>query len=344
MDVKFNNLNYLHLLWMVLLLLAITIYGFIRKRRALERFASAHLLDQLMPNVSIKRQWIKSSLVLTAMVALIMGMVDPRWGKHYEDVQRRGIDILFVLDVSKSMLAEDIAPNRLERAKQYIKDVLDVLYTDRVGLITFAGKAVNKCPLTINYGSFRMILDEVGTHSAPLGGTLIGDAIRLAADSFLDKIKKYKVIIVITDGEDHESYPVDAAKTAYEEKGIKIYTIGLGDSTQGARIPVDKDGKRLYAKYDDQEIWSKMDRKILDEIAVAGGGASIPIGTKTFDMGQYYLEKIATADQREYESKRIERYNVQYQWFAGLALILLLIETWMTDRKPVSPINRVQKG
>lgn len=234
MDVRFENLNYLHLLWVVALLVLVVLYGFSRKRRALERFASAHLLPHLVPHLSVSRRRAKAALLLSAMVLLVLGMTDPRWGVHFEDVQRRGIDIMFVLDVSRSMLAADIAPNRLGRAKQYIGDTLEVLGGDRVGLVTFAGNAVLTCPLTVNYGSFRMALDEVSTRSSTRGGSLLGDAIRMAAESFVDKIKEHKVIIVLSDGEDQESYPVEAAKKAHDDLGIKVFTVGLGDSKEGA--------------------------------------------------------------------------------------------------------------
>jgi len=337
MDIKINNLNYLHLSWVVLALLVVVIYGFARKRQALERFASANLLGYLTPRTSLARQWIKAVLLLLAMVALVFGAIDLRWGIYWDQVPRRGIDIIFALDVSRSMMAEDLKPNRLERAKQYINDMLEAVVGDRVGLVTFAGNAVMKCPLTINFGSFHMVLDEVGIRSSSRGGSLIGDAVRIAADSFVDQVKKYKAVIVITDGEDHESYPVEAAQKAFEEKGIRIYTIGLGDAGEGARIPTEKDGAKIYVQHDGQEVWSKMDEKTLLKMAEVGGGAYIPAGTKNIDLAQIYREKIAAVEQREFEAASIRRYKVKFQWFAGLALVLLIMETWMTDRRSAVP-------
>lgn len=333
-DVKFNNLGYLHLFWLVLAMLGVVAYGFARKRQAMRRLATPNLLGILVDQVSRKRQWVKAGLVLTALAALVPAISDPRWGVYYEDLPRRGIDIIFVLDVSRSMLANDLPPSRLERAKQSIGDVLDAAVGDRVGLVTFAGTAVLKCPLTVNYGAFRMLLDEVGVRSSPRGGTLIGDAVRLATKSFVDPMKKHKAIVVLTDGEDHESYPVKAAEEAYTEGGIQVFTVGLGDEGEGARVPAKEAEAGVFVQYDGREVWSKMNPALLREMAMKGGGAYIPAGTKSIDLGQVlYEERIAKADQREFETSRIEQRKVQFQWFAGLALLLLLIETFMSDRK-----------
>jgi Ca-activated chloride channel family protein len=335
MDIRFENLTYLHLLWAVPLLFGLAVFGFARKRQAQERFATPNLVGYLASCASLPRQWVKTILLLTAAVFLVLGVIDPRWGRYYENIPRRGIDIMIVLDVSRSMLAQDLAPNRLERAKQYIRDMIDVAGGDRVGLVTFAGKPVLKCPLTVNYGAFRLTLDELDVKSAPRGGSLIGDGVRLAADSYVDEIKEHKAIVVITDGEDQESYPVEAAREAFKDKGIRVYTVGLGDEVEGARVPDKSGAPGLYMKYDGQEVWSKMKPQTLKEMAVAGGGAYIPAGTKTVDMGGLlYEERIAQQEQREFEASRVERYKVQYQWFGSLALLLLLIEMLISDRRP----------
>ena len=333
MDIQFDNRIAIHLFWAIPLVVLVYAYGFYRKQQALGRFATANLVGHLTTAVSFGRQRIKAALVTLSLAGVVMALTGPRWGVHFEDVQRRGIDIIFCLDVSRSMLAEDVAPNRLERAKQYIRDTVEQLGGDRVGLVSFAGGGVVKCPLTIDYGTFRMVLGDAGIRSSARGGTLIGDAVRLAADSFADTVKKYKAIIVITDGEDQESYPVEAATTAYSEKGIRIYTIGIGNLDEGSRIPITRDGQRVYLQHDGQEVWSKLDTKTLEQMALAGGGAYIPAGTSQVDMAQIYEQKIATSELREFEASRIKRYDVQYQWFAGLALLLLMIESLMSERK-----------
>lgn len=309
MDIQFNHLGYLHLLWVIVALLALFVYAMARRRRALMRFAEANVLGQLLPAGLPARRWVKAVVLLFALVAVVFAIVDPRWGVYWEEVPTHGIDVMFVLDVSRSMLADDITPSRLERAKQNIRDVLDVLGGDRCGLVTFAGVAGLRCPLTTNYSSFIMALDEVEPGGAARGGSLLGDAVRMAADSFVDKIKEYKAIIVLSDGEDQGSFPVEAAHKVYEERGIRVFTVGLGDSSQGARIPVMKDGQKLYLQYEGQEVWTKMDPSTLQQIALAGSGAFIPAGTSQIDLGQIYRQKIAGTQQREFEGSRVQRYK-----------------------------------
>jgi Ca-activated chloride channel family protein len=332
MGIRFENLSYLHLFWLVIALAGLVWIGFARRRRLLERFATTNLLAHLTSRVVRGRQMAKALLVLVALLSLVIGITDPRWGRYYEDVPRRGVDIIFVLDVSRSMLAQDLAPNRLERAKQYIGDMLEVVVGDRVGLVTFAGKPVLKCPLTVNYNAVRLTLDEVGVRSSPRGGSLIGDGIRLAAESFVDEVKDHKVIVVITDGEDHESYPVQAASDAFKDRGIRVYTVGLGDEAQGAPVPA-KDGRPGQTmRHEGREVWSKMNPQTLREIAVSGGGAHIPAGTANIDMGRLiYEDRIAKAEQREFEVSRVERFHPRFQWFAGIALLLLIIEMIVSE-------------
>lgn len=334
MDVRFENLASLHLLWLVVGLFGVVWYGMARRRAALERFASRSLLTSLMPGGTLRRRWVKSLVVIAAMLLLVLAATDPRWGLYYENLPRRGMDVIFVVDVSRSMLARDLRPNRLERAKQYIRDMLDTMAGDRVGLIAFAGAPSLKCPLTINYSAFRMSLDEVTVKASPRGGTLLGDAIRTACDSFVDKIKDHKAIVVITDGEDQESYPVEAAKQAYSEMGIRVYTVGLGDDNEGARVPAKDSHAGVYMQYQGQEVWSKMNPQTLKEVALAGGGAYVPVGTKDIDLGQVlYEERIAQMARREFETSRVERHQVQFQWFAGAALLLLFVEMAIAEVK-----------
>lgn len=333
MDFKFDHIEYLHLLWGVLLLAGVYVYGFSRKARALRVFATANLLGQLMPTVSPARQRLKAGLVLGAMALLVVAATGPRWGKDIVDLQRRGIDLMVCLDVSRSMLAEDIAPNRLERAKLEIGDMLREMHGDRVGLVTFAGDAALTCPLTINYGAYRMSLEEVSTRSTGRGGTHIGDAVRVAVRSFTDKVKGHKAILVITDGEDQNSFPVKAAQEAYDH-GIRVFTVGFGDQTQGARIPITVNGQKQFLQYQGQEVWSRMDPQTLQEMAVEGGGTYFGVGTREADFAGEVYDRIRNkVEAREFESSRRELYRARFHWFAGAALILLLLETLITDRK-----------
>lgn len=334
MQLQLDNLQYLHLLWLVPALTALCLWGFAQKDRALRVFASANLVGTLIPHVSRGRQVIKAALAIVALVCVILAMVGPRWGFYWEDVQAKGRDLMICLDVSRSMLAQDVKPDRLERAKQDIRDLIAALPGDRVGLIVFAGKPVLKCPLTIDYGFYRLVLDDVSVTSAPLGGTNIGDAIRMAQESFDDHIKNYKDIILISDGEDQETYPIDAAEKAYRDHGIRIFTVGLGDATEGSRIPVNSSSSGQFVEHEGRQVWSKMNPQCLQQVALAAGGAYVPAGTQSIELDRIYREKIATAEKREYEARKIQRFYSRYQIFAGLALLLLVVETLTSERRP----------
>lgn len=333
MDIRFNHLESLHWLWLVAVLAACMAAGLRLKRRDLRRFASAGLLRRLMPGVSPARPYIRAALLVAALLLLVAGSLDPRWGISFRQVHQRGVDIVVVLDVSRSMLAEDVRPNRLDRARQYVGDLVDQLGGDRIALVTFAGSASLKCPLTVDYGAFRQVLAGVSPEAAPRGGSLLGDAIRLASEAFTDEIPDHKVVVVFTDGEDHGSYPLEAARRLAEQRSVPIYTVGIGDPAEGARIPVVVEGQRVYLTYEGQEVWSKMDPTVLRDVALASGGAFVPVGTGTVDMARVYEERIEPVATREFETASVLRHHAQYQWFAGLALALLLAETLMSDRR-----------
>jgi Ca-activated chloride channel family protein len=329
-DVSFDHPILLNLLWIVPLLGLLYWWGFARKRRALERFATINLIGTLMPAVSLARQRAKAVLVLIAAALIAMAMTGPRWGTREVEVQRRGVDIMFVLDVSNSMLAEDVVPNRLERAKLDVKDMLEVLPGDRVGLVTFAGESSRTCPLTINYSAFRTALDAVDTRSAPRGGTNIGDAIRMAADSFTDAVKGHKAILVISDGEEtDDSYAVEAAQNAFEEEGIHVFCVGVGDPVEGGRIPVVRGGHRTYLKFQNQEVWTKLHPGLLQDMAAVADGGYFA-NTDFQEIYEVIADKVQS---RAFETERKEIGYARFHWFAGLALVLLVIETLMTDRK-----------
>jgi len=325
------------------------VYQFARKRQALARFASANLFEHLMPTVSPSRQVIKAGLTVSALLCIAGAALGPRWGVAEKKVRLTGIDIMIVLDVSRSMLAEEAGERRLDRAKQDIRDLLATLDGDQVGLITFAGKPVLKCALTPDYGFYRLVLDEVGPHSAPLGGTLIGDAIRTAVEHFDDRAKKHKVILVITDGEDHTSYPVEAARDAFEQRGIRVCTIGIGNPVEGQRIPIEQDGRITYLQYKGQDVRSKMDPQLLREIAAVGGGVHVDAGLKSIELDKIYQDIIAKMDkqEREYEATKIDRGQAWHWLFALTGLLLLIAEALVPERvsraAASSTIDRVRR-
>lgn len=333
-NLEFDDLRWLNLLWVVFLIAAAGVYGFWQRRRALRVFASANLIARLTTPVGWARPLARLALVVLSLTALVAAIIGPRWGEREQTVVRRGIDVMILLDVSRSMLARDIAPNRLERAKISIRDdLLPALGGDRIGLIAFAGAASLKCPLSHDYGFFRLALQDVSTTSCPRGGTLIGDAIRKAAEAFDDSLDTHKVILLITDGEDHESYPLEAAVNLWNDLEVPVVAVALGDEREGARIPVETDRGEEYLTYRDKVVWSRADFDELRRIAaVSELNAFVPVGTRNFDLGEIYRKTIVPAIeyQEQAETERVPLPS-RYHAFATAALILLLMASFMRD-------------
>ncbi|MCP4681144.1 MAG: VWA domain-containing protein [Desulfobacterales bacterium] len=336
MDViKLQNIEMLYILWAIPVLMALYAYARHKRKKALGLFIDAGILDRINISVShTKRLW-KGILVLLAFVFTITGMTRPGWNPQAETIERSGRDVVFLLDVSKSMLAEDLVPNRLERAKLAITDCIERLRGDRIALVVFAGTAAVKCPLTLDYGFFRLMLQDISTDSIARGGTMIGDALRKVVNQvFDDQEKEFKDIILITDGEDHDSFPVEAAEKA-GERGIRVIAIGLGDENEGRRIPVsDKNGNITFLKYKGGEIWSRLDADTLRKMVNATpGGKYLNVSTGTIDLGNVYMKLIVTAEKKKLESETIKRYEEKFQIFLAIAFILLCIETLINERR-----------
>jgi Ca-activated chloride channel family protein len=326
---RFAALAYAHLLWLLPALLALYIYAFTRKRQALAEFLDVVLTPRLVPTLSRARQWCKALCLLGAVGCLVLALMQPQWGQEWQEVQRQGRDLMLVLDVSRSMLAEDVVPNRLARAKSDIKDLVQVLQQEgghRLGLVVFAGQANLQCPLTLDYGFFLQQLNQVGPHTVTRGGTLIGDAIRKALSAFGPLANTYRDIILITDGEDHDSFPLEAAKAAAGEQ-VNIYTIGVGDAIKGTRVPVpETTGQRAYVQYQGHEVLSRMQSDLLLEMARLTGGAYVPAGTRAIELDRIYTEKIAPKARRQTAMTKRERFIHRYQWFVLAGVLLLGID------------------
>ncbi len=314
-------------LWLLPVIAGLLVYAHRRRTMAASQFADPAMVARLMPALRGPRPWIKGTLLLLGVGLLVVAGARPRFGVYFEKVSQRGADVFVLLDVSRSMTAQDVAPSRLERAKSDIRDLLDRLVGDRVGLIVFAGKPMVRVPLTADHGFFLSALEEVDTRSAPRGGTLIGDAIRRCLEVMPVDRSRDQAMVLITDGEDHDSYPLDAA-TAAAERGVKIFTVGLGDTREGARIPMhDQSGQLRYLKdKENKEHWSKLDERPLKEIALATQGAYIPAGTRAYDLGQVYNDHLANLSRGEYQAEKRKRYAEQFQLFVCLGVALLLLE------------------
>ena len=311
-----------------------------RRDSLLKKIATPRLLTRLTTNGSNGRRKFRVAMLIAVACLLCLSALDPRWGTRYKEVEQQGIDTFFVLDVSRSMLAQDVRPNRLTRATTAIEDVLDVMGSDRAGLITVAGDAALTVPLTLDYGSLRLALDDISPRSVNRGGTMIGDGIRLATLSFTDDVQDHKAIVVLTDGEDMGSFPVEAAAAA-TELGILIYTVGIGDANTGSRIPTTTYGQPTYIVHEGKEVWSIMNPDELTNVANAGGGVFIPAGTANLDLASIYAKRIATDSGRSFDSVKLEQYIPRFQWFAIPAFIILLGDSWMSLRSRSTHPSRV---
>ncbi len=330
--------RWLAALWAVPVAGLLVSYALYRRTVLLRRLADARLLPALAASVSRGRAAAKSILLLGALGAIIFGLARPQWDAQPHEVRRLGRDVCFVIDVSRSMLAEDLAPNRLERTKIWMRDVLSAVKGDRVAIVAFAGSAVVKCPLTHDYGFARMALDDLSPDSVHRGGTLIGDAVRLAQREVFDTEEaSYKDIILITDGEDMESFPVEAAKAA-GDAGIRIIAIGIGDENVGARIPMtDEFGRKTFVMHDGKPVMSRLDARTLREMALASrDGQYLNVATGTIELDQVYEHLIQQARQREMASADVVRYEEKFQMFLGLGLGLLVMEGLISGRKRTS--------
>jgi Ca-activated chloride channel family protein len=333
-DIRLYNIDMLYLLWTLPFLFGLFLYSSNRRKQVLKQFIGESFQQKLVSVNPVRRRW-KATLILASFFLLIIALARPAWNLQQTTVKRTGRDVVFVLDVSKSMLAEDLAPNRLERAKLAIADVIDSLEGDRVSLVAFAGTAAVKCPLTLDYGFFHMMLENISTTSISRGGTMIGDAIRLVLDQVLDsQEKQFKDIVLITDGEDQESFPLEAAKEA-AAMGVRLFIVGLGDENEGKRIPVtDASGRRTFLQYQGQEVWSSLDADTLRQMAlVTPGGRYLNVATGTIDLGEVYMQLIGSADKKELEEETIEKYEEKFQIFLGIAFLLLSIEMMISGRK-----------
>lgn len=334
MSVQVLNPAVLHGLWAVAALMIVGAVALVRSRRRMARFADAALLRQLAPGASPSRAWLRLALAGLALALLVLALADVRWGVVTMEARRRGLDVVFLLDVSRSMLADDVRPNRLERAKLLISDVVERLPGDRVALIGFAGDATLACPLTLNHDAFRMALDELGPRDAGRGGSLLGDAIRAAGECFTDPNPEGKLIVIISDGEDHGSEPLDAAAVVRRERGARVFTVGLGDEKDGSRIPIREGNRTAYITDGGKEVITRMDAKALAAMATAGEGAFVPVGTTTGDAGPILQRLLLDSERRAVEGTQVRRHIPRYQWFAGAALGLLLMECLIGRRRP----------
>ena len=333
MTSAFQHPESLHWLWAVAALGVVAWWGVAARRRGLRRFADHPLVARLAPRLSLFRPAMRAVMSIGGLALLVAALADPRWGVRYVETDQRGMDVVFVMDVSRSMLAGDASPNRLDRARLFVEDAVDAMAGDRVGLVDFAGDATMRSPLTLNYDAFKTALSELSPRDALRGGSMLGDAIREAAEAFPDDEPVGKAIVILTDGEDMDSFPVEAAESAWREHGARVYTIGIGDAGDGARIPTFTNGQRTWVRHDGAEVWSRMDPDLLREVADNGGGVFVEAGTSLVDLGEFFDDWITTIDQRDRGTSTAREMIPRFRWFAVPAFILLLMDSIVSNRR-----------
>ena len=313
----------------LLLLLTFIIYT---RRKAIERYGNREVLSQLMPEAAPCKTVLKYVILLGVLILFIFGAARPQFGSRLREVKREGVEIIIALDVSNSMMAEDIVPNRLERAKQSISKLVDRLVNDRIGLIVFAGDSYVQVPITTDYVSVKLFLESISNEIVPKQGTAIGSAIELGMKSFTPAENSSKAIIVITDGENHEDDAVQSAQMA-AEKGITIHTIGIG-SPEGSPIPIPGPGGQKTFRKDrqDEVVISKLNERMLREIAAAGNGIYIRSTDSRIGLNTLF-DEINRMEKQEMDAKIYSDFDERFQYLFGAGLILLIIEFFVLERK-----------
>lgn len=317
-------------LWLLLLIpVMLVTYGICRRlrRKRIRKFGDERLVSALTPSWSGAKGWWKMVFFSLAFLCFVLGLARPQIGAKLTQRETKGAEIMICLDVSNSMLAQDYSPDRLSRAKLAISRLVDNLQGDRIGLIVFAGSSFVQLPITTDYVSAKMFLNSINTESVPVQGTAIGDALYTAAKSFSAQSEKSRAIIVITDGENHEDDPVDAA-SQIAETGVKVYTIGVG-SLRGQPIPMDGD---LMKDRDGNIVVTRLDEGTLKQIASAGNGAYVHAGNEEFGLNPI-VEDLRKLEDEKFNSVVFEEYDEQYMYFFAAALLFFILESLIGEKK-----------
>ena len=328
--------NFTPLFFALLAAISFYIWSMKRRRALLERFAERGLIAALAPTASRRRKIFKASLQAFSLALILLAFARPQRGFEWEEVKRSGLDILIAMDVSRSMLAKDMKPNRLERSKYAVKDLVKRLSGDRIGLIAFAGTSFLQCPLTIDYNGFLLALDDLNVGTIPRGGSSLSSAMEEALKAFRGPEKKYKVLILISDGEELEGDAI--ARVAEAEKtGVKIYAVGVG-TKEGDLIPIiGETGQRAYAAdRRGNTVKTALNEELLKRIAISTGGSYVRATQADFGLTLLYDKSISKLEKREIESKMKKRYRERFQLPLAIAIAILFIEPLISDRKMVS--------
>lgn len=341
---RFEHDIFLWALILIPIFVLLRLYILNWEKRATHLFAEKKLMEQLMPNKSTAKRRTKFILFLLAFFFLIIGIANPQIGTKMEEIKREGIDIMVALDVSNSMKAEDIQPNRLEKAKRSMQQLLEQLHGDRIGLIVFAGKAYMQLPITTDYSAARLFLNLIDTDIIPIQGTNIASAINLGIESFDYKKGGSRVMIIISDGENHEPEALESAEAA-RKKGIKVYTVGMG-TPNGAPIPIFRNGQQVGFRQDNQNntIISSLNEEMLMELARVGNGEYFR-ANNSGNAIRMIMNQVQKLEKAEYETNMYTDYEDRFQYFIGMSLLLYLLYFLTGERKSnwISRVNLFEK-
>jgi Ca-activated chloride channel family protein len=324
--------KYLYLLFLLPILVVIFLINLYWKRKKKREFGDLDLLKRLSPSSSVFKPFLKLNVILLAFSALIIGLVNPKMGTKMKTVKREGIDIVFAMDLSKSMLAEDVAPNRLEKSKQIVSQVIKQLGNDRIGIVAYAGSAFPVLPITTDYSVAKMFLQSMNTEMVSSQGTSLDEAIKISGTFFDDKSKTSKLLILISDGEDHSEGALEAAEEA-KKLGMKIITIGIG-TEKGGTIPLRKNGlvESFQRDNNNKVVISKLNQAGLKIIAKTTGGGYVN-GNNTKEVLDYIKNALNNIQKTEFEATEMADFQCQFQWFLGFGFMLLFIDTFFLERK-----------
>ena len=328
----------IRMLWLMAVTLPVLVlflwWAWIKKKALISEFVKSRLLASLTLGVSWKKQNIRSGLLAFVIVLLFIALARPQWGFSWQEATQRGLDIVVAVDTSKSMLASDLTPNRLQRARLAALDLMELAQQDRLGLVAFAGSAFLQCPLTLDNQAFQQSVEILSPDVIPQGGTSISEAIESALTAFDPENNNYKAIIILTDGEDHEQGAVAAARKALD-LGCQVFTVGLG-TPEGELIQiVGKDNQRSFLKDEDgNTVKSRLNETLLQEIAEAGNGSYI-LMRDAATLSALYRTNLEPLPKSELASRLVRQYIERFQWPLGLAILILFAEMFISDQRKV---------
>ncbi|OAB31413.1 Ca-activated chloride channel family protein [Flavobacterium fryxellicola] len=329
---ELDEKKYLYLLFILPLVVVVFLINLYWKRKKQREFGDLEMVKKLSPESSVFKPVLKVAVLLLGLLGLILGLVNPKIGTKMETVKREGIDIVFAMDVSKSMLAEDVAPNRLDKSKQIVSQIINQLGSDRIGIVAYAGSAFPVLPITTDYGVAKMFLQSMNTDMVSSQGTSLDEAIKLSSTYFDDKSKTSKLLILISDGEDHSEGAEGAAEEA-NKLGMKIITIGIG-TENGGTIPLKRNGivERFQKDSNNEVVITKLNKTSLETIAKATKGGYVN-GNNTKEVLEYIKNALDKIQKTEFEATEMADFQSQFQWFLGFAFLFLFVDVFLLERK-----------